>query len=92
MMKQFMLTTIDNPFNPFEDYKSWLSYDKGKGYDSAEKVMRYVDFLMQKEQIADELTDYEETNLIERAIDAIIKRDFLHIYKKVDQDLAPIEE
>ena len=92
MAKQFMLTTIDNPFNPFEDYKSWLSYDKGKGYDSAEKVARYVDFLMQKEDISDELSDYEETKLIDRAIDVIIKRDFLHIYQKVEQDLIPIED
>ena len=92
MAKQFMLTTIDNPFNPFEDYKSWLSYDKGKGYDSAEKVMRYVDFLKEKDQIDDEITDYEETNLINRAIDVIIKRDFLHIYRKVEQDLIPIED
>ena len=92
MAKQFMLTTIDNPFNPFEDYKSWLSYDKGKGYDSAEKVMRYVDFLINKEQITEGLSDYEETKLIERAIDVIIKRDFLHIYQKVGQDLIPVED
>ena len=25
-----MLSTIDNPFNPFEDYSSWLMFDKEK--------------------------------------------------------------
>lgn len=85
MAKQFMLTTIDNPFNPFEDYKSWLSFDKEKGYDSAERLMRIA-------EITEEMTDVEENKEIERAIDEIIKYDILNIYQKVGQDLQPVED
>ena len=81
MAKQFMLTTNDNPFNPFDDYKSWLSFDKEHNYDSAERLMRVA-------QLSDEMTTIEENAEIERAIDVIIKYDFLNIYQKVSRDLV----
>ena len=28
---QVMLSTIDNPFNPFEDFKKWFVYDEVVG-------------------------------------------------------------
>lgn len=81
MAKQFALTTFDNPFNPFEDYKSWLSFDKERNYDSAELLMRIAN-------VTDEMTDVEENREIERAIDEIIKYDFRNIYKKVSQTIT----
>ena len=29
-----MLTTIDNPFDPFEDFASWFVFDSKEGYNS----------------------------------------------------------
>ena len=81
MAKQFMLTTNDNPFNPFDDYKSWLSFDKEHHYDSAERVMRIA-------ELRDDMTMLEEEQEVERAIDEIIKYDFLHIYQKVERELV----
>ena len=75
-----MLSTIDNPFNPFEDYNSWLMFDKEKGYDSAERLMRIA-------KITDDMTQKEENEEIERAIDEIIKYDFLNVYTKVSKTL-----
>ena len=81
MAKQFMLTTVDNPFNPFEDYKSWLSFDKEHSYDSSERLMRIA-------KLSDEMSMVEEEREIERAIDEIIKYDILNIYTKVSSDLT----
>lgn len=81
MAKQFALTTIDNPFNPFDDFASWISFDKEHGYDSSEKLMRMA-------EVRDEMTDIEENKEIERAIDRIIQLDFQNIYKKVSNDLT----
>ena len=75
-----MLSTIDNPFNPFEDYSSWLMFDKEKGYDSAERLMRIA-------KITADMTQKEENEEIERAIDEIIKYDFLNVYTKVSKTL-----
>lgn len=79
--KQFALTTFDNPFNPFTDFASWYSFDKEHEYDSSEKLMRIAN-------LTDEMTDIEENNEIERAIDRIIELDFQNIYKKVSQEIA----
>lgn len=81
MAKQFMLTTIDNPFNPFEDYLSWLSFDKENNYNSSERLMRIA-------QISDEMSMIEEEIEIERAIDEIIKYDIMHVYQKVERELT----
>ena len=75
-----MLSTIDNPFNPFEDYNSWLMFDKEKGYDSAERLMRIA-------KLTDDMTQKEENEEIERAIDEIIKYDILNVYVKVSKTL-----
>ena len=85
MAKQFMLSTKDNPFNPFDDYNSWLSFDKEHHYDSSERLMRIA-------QVSDEMTMIEEEKEIERAIDEIIKYDFLNIYIKVERDLTYPED
>ena len=29
--KNYLLTTIDNPYNPFKDWDSWFAYDMQKG-------------------------------------------------------------
>lgn len=75
-MATSMLTTIDNPFDPFEDFTSWMLFDKEKGYDSSERLMRIA-------KLSDEMTQKEVDDEIERAINEIIKYDFMNIYRKV---------
>lgn len=72
----FMLTTIDNPFNPFDDFTSWLMFDKEKGYNTCEKLARIAN-------LPDNLSEKEKNDEIDRAMDQIIKHDFLEIYIKV---------
>ena len=75
-----MLTTIDNPFDPFEQFTSWMLFDKEKGYDSSERLMRIAN-------ISDDMTQNEVDEEVERAIDEIIKYDFMNIYVKVKKEL-----
>jgi hypothetical protein len=70
-----MLTTVDNPFDPFEQFTSWRLFDLEKGYNSCERLARFV-------ELSDDLSEVEENEIIERAIDEIIKYDILNIYKK----------
>ena len=80
MSNNCMLTTIDNPFDPFDDFTSWFLFDIEKGYDSCGKVMRIA-------KLSDDLTEKEEDVEIERAIDEIIKYDPLDVYKKVTRKI-----
>ena len=75
-MAQVMLTTIDNPYDPFEEFDQWYSYDMDAGYNTCAYLAR-VSFT------SDSLSDKENEQEIERAIDEIIKYDFMNIYIKV---------
>lgn len=78
-MSKFALTTIDNPYNPFEEFDNWFRFDCDKGYNSC----CYLDRIA---ATSDQLTDEENDQEIERAIDEIIKHDFMNIYKKIKMD------
>lgn len=80
MAKQSMLTTIDNPFDPFEQFEDWYSFDVHNHHRCCELVGQFA-------QTSNELSDFDNTKAIDVAIDAIIKEDVLNIYKKVTKDV-----
>jgi hypothetical protein len=71
-----MLTTVDNPYNPFEDYDNWLMFDMENGYNSCAYLARIA-------RTSDQFSEEENDREVERAIDEIIAHDFMNIYKKV---------
>ena len=79
MAKACMLTTFDNPYDPFEQFISWNLFDVEKGYNTCSYLGRIV-------RLSDELSEQEESEEIERAIDEIIKYDYACIYKKVTRE------
>ena len=81
MFDEFMLTTIDNPFDPFEQFTSWRLFDIEKGYYSCEHLARLVD-----PKLSDDLTQREVNKIIEETINKIVQYDFLNIYKKVKRN------
>lgn len=83
MTKKCMLTTIDNPFDPFEQFTSWLLFDEEKGYHSCSYLGRIA-------RTSDQLSDEENDLEVERAIDEIVRYDFRNIYKKVTRDAVAI--
>ena len=81
MSNENMLTTFDNPFDPFEQFTSWFLFDVEKGYNTCSYLGRIV-------KLSDEMSQKEIDDEIERAIDEIIKHDFLNIYVKVNAESA----
>lgn len=78
-MASCALSTIDNPFDPFDQFDSWWNFDHDKGYCSSEYLARIA-------RTSDALTDEENDREVERAIDEIIRYDFMNIYKKVKRE------
>lgn len=81
MSKDVMLTTVDNPFDPFEDFTSWFMFDIEKGYNSCGRLMRIA-------KVTDEMSQKEYDKAIEEAMDELIKIDFLDIYRKVTKETS----
>ena len=81
MDTEVMLTTFDNPFDPFDDFVSWFLFDESKGYGTCSKLARIA-------RHSDEFSTIEDKLETERAIDEIIKYDFLNIYKKVVREVS----
>ena len=38
-----MLTTVDNPFDPFTQWEDWRRFDEDKGYYTCDFIARLVD-------------------------------------------------
>jgi hypothetical protein len=85
METEVMLTTFDNPYDPFDDFDQWYSFDKQMHYDTCEKIAR----IARSSESFSTIEDKEET---ERAIDEIIDNDFLNIYKKVTRTVEKEED
>ena len=82
-MSDCRLTTFDNPFDPFEEFTSWLLFDKEKGYNTCERLARISNY-------SDDMSDEEIDKEHERAINEIIEYDILNIYKKVFRTGTPL--
>ena len=76
MSNECMLTTVDNPFNPFNQFDDWIRYDMDKGYNTCSYLARIAN-------TSDALSDEENNAEIERAINEIISLDFQDLYRKV---------
>lgn len=80
MSKVCMLTTIDNPYDPFDQFDEWSAYDEQKGYHSSSLLARSCVTIRSLGESV-----YQEQ--IENAIDEIVSNDFTQLYKKVCKDL-----
>ena len=85
MDTEIMLTTFDNPYDPFDDFTSWFLFDVEKGYYTCSKLARVA-------KSSEDFSVAEDKAETERAIDEIINYDFLNIYKKVSRNIENEKE
>ena len=78
-MHDCMLTTIDNPYNPYTNYDAWYAYDLRMGYNTPGFLARIV-------ITSTELSQDDQDLAIERAIDEIVQENVTGLYKKVTRD------
>ena len=80
METETMLTTFDNPFDPFDEFVPWFLFDVEKGYNTCSRLARIA-------RSSEDFSTIEDKIETERAIDEIIDYDFLNIYKKVTRNV-----
>jgi hypothetical protein len=72
-----MLSTIDNPYDPFTQYEEWEAYDARAGYYTPQ-------FLARIAYTSHELSEEQQNEAIESAIDEIVEQNVIGVYKKVE--------
>ena len=74
-----MLTTVDNPYDPFTEWDKWYQFDQKKGYNTPA-------FLARVTKLSPDLPDAEQTLAIEQAMDEIVAENVSGMHKKVSRD------
>lgn len=79
MADESMLTTIDNPYDPFTQYDDWYAWDTRNGYHTSSFLAR-IAFL------SDEMSEADQSLAIEMAIDEIVRENVNGMYRKVSRN------
>jgi hypothetical protein len=79
-MIRVALTTVNNPYSPFDEYKAWYAFDVFHGYHTAAYLARLV-------LTSQELSEYDQQRDIEEAIDYIVSENVLGLYRKVTKEV-----
>lgn len=74
----YMLSTVDNPFSPFTQFKEWFAFDVGRGYHTAS-------FLDRIAVTSDDLSEADQALALESAMDEIVEENVLGLWVKVKE-------
>lgn len=80
-VKDCMLTTVDNPYNPFTHFDEWLQFDQEKGYNTCELLSRNT-------YTSNELSESDNSNAIDEGMNEVVKNDPFGLYIKITKELA----
>ena len=75
-MANRLVTTIDNPFNPFTQFDDWYRFDNDHGYHTCEYLARIA-------KTSIDLDDEAYANAVNEAVDEIVRLNINGLYKKV---------
>lgn len=76
---EYMLTTKDNPYNPFTEFDAWIAFDNRMGYNTTALLARLA-FL------PDDLPESYETLIIQDTIDEIVNENVSGMWIKVSRE------
>ena len=80
-MDEYMLTTSDNPHNPFTDWDAWFAFDSRMGYHTPAYLARVV-------RTSSELSESDQAIAFNDGIDEILHYNLTGNYVKVSRPLG----
>jgi hypothetical protein len=81
---EYMLTTVDNPFDPWTQFQQWYAFDTRLGYHSAALLARVA-------KTSDELSDTDQRFAMQIAIEEIVRENVSGMHRKVARSSTAIE-
>jgi hypothetical protein len=76
---EYMLTTTDNPWNPWHNYDAWYAWDQAMGYNTP-------GYLAAITKSSIDLSDADQERAIQDAIDEIVSYNFLGVWRKISRE------
>lgn len=73
---RYMLTTVDNPYDPFTEYDDWFAFDARMNYNTPALLGRIA-------IVSDELSEPDQVSAIQEAIMSIAETNASGMHKKV---------
>ena len=73
---EYMLTTVDNPFNPFTHFDEWFRWDANAGYHSPSLLDRVVNN-------SSDLSEADQAQAVQIGIDEIVRENVSGVHTKV---------
>ena len=73
---EYLLTTVDNPFDPWTEWDEWFAWDQSAGYYTPGLLARVA-------RVSDDLPESDMHVAIQTAIDEIVRENVLGIHRKV---------
>jgi len=74
--KDYLISTSDNPYNPWTQFSEWFVWDETNGYHTCQKLARLCEF-------TDDLGDTEELLSYYDAAEKMLQYNFTGNYIKV---------
>lgn len=74
------LTTTDNPYDPMDEFDEWYTWDLANGYHTCAYLARVA-------RTSESLTEEENLEERERAIDEIVELNITGTYKKIKRNI-----
>lgn len=77
-----MLTTVDNPFDPFTQFDEWNAWDLSRGYNTLGLLARII-------VTSSDLSDPEQEDAYAAAVQEIVEENVLGLYISVAPGTQP---
>lgn len=78
-MERYLLTTINNPYDPVEEFEKWDEFDRSHGYYTNARLAKI-------HQASSSLTDAENQRAINASVDDFVRlfqQDGSNLYRRI---------
>lgn len=79
---EYMLTTLDNPHDPFTQFDAWFSWDQAAGYCTSGLLARIA-------RTSDELSEADQHRALQEAIEEIVTENVSGMFIRVLRGQVP---
>lgn len=75
---EYLLTTVDNPYDPWTQWEEWLQWDSRAGYHTPGLLARIA-------KTSNDLSEADQHLVLQQAIDEIVKENVMGVHRKVQR-------